>query len=147
MFNNNKNLKIMKLSIIESVLAATLALAQVTSLPAQGKKGNNNPEVVLEAHSTGFYRPSLKFIPAVPESLFSAARAGIRIKQEETSASQGNSAFDITEYNENLRSNLIAAGRAFNDRIRFALLWSGYIYLVEENTGVITAPPEFPITG
>ena len=67
----------MKLLKISLFLTVVFSLLVGGSVVAQGKNGNKNPEVTLEAHSTGFYRPSLKFIPAIPESLFNGMQKGI----------------------------------------------------------------------
>ncbi|MDP8207825.1 MAG: DPP IV N-terminal domain-containing protein [Candidatus Electryonea clarkiae] len=118
---------------------ATLALLFVLSISfsnavSQKPEDEETLEVILEAQSTGFYRPTLVFFPADPSINYT----------EISKTDSGNEIYTTMESDSQTVSELNSAGIEFNDRLRFALEWSGYIRLETGNGDSLVGPPELP---
>jgi len=93
------------------LLTLLFALAFLFAAPAMAQDEEEVPEVVLEAYSTGFYRPGI-----------------LLTSQSDSTLGRGNA----------------AVGELFVERVRFALVWSGYVNLFTPEDISNVGPRETP---
>lgn len=106
-----KNLAKRQRGMLVWMLLLGMLLAASSSVFAQEQNSEEAPEVVLDAYSSGFYRPGLLM---------------------------------TSELDSSLDQNGRAIAGLFAERLRYALVWSGYITLITPEDARFMGPRETP---